>query len=132
MATDHQLSELQLATMRVLWERGEGTAADVQRALRRSRGLAVTTVATLLNRLEKRGVVAHRVDGRAFVYRATISEHDVRRSTLRSVLRHLFRGDPGALLSHLVSHADVGEDDIVTMRKLLTDARKAARTRGKA
>ena len=61
------LSDLQLAVVRVLWDKGEASAADVQRALHRSRGLAITTVSTLLTRLEKRGLLSHRADGRTFV-----------------------------------------------------------------
>ena len=59
MSETHQLTELQIAVMRVLWEKGEATVAEIWEALRPERGLAQTTVATLLCRLEKRGVVAH-------------------------------------------------------------------------
>ena len=46
-----QLSELQLAVMRVLWRRREATTAEVVADLAAERGLAHTTVATLLTRL---------------------------------------------------------------------------------
>ena len=57
---DVALSDLQIAVMRVLWERGEPSTADVAEVLAAERGLKHTTVATLLTRLEKRGVVAMR------------------------------------------------------------------------
>ena len=47
---DIALSDLQLDLMRVLW-RGEASVADVAAELARTRGLAHTTVATLLTRL---------------------------------------------------------------------------------
>ena len=128
MPIDADLSELQLAAMRVLWDRGEATSAEVQKALYRSRGLAITTVATLLTRLEKRGLVTHRADGRVFYYRAVLEESDVRRSAITSVLRSVFRSDPSALLSQLVQHKDVKDDDIATMKKLLAES--ARRRRG--
>uniref|UniRef100_UPI002FCBE52B BlaI/MecI/CopY family transcriptional regulator n=1 Tax=Brevundimonas sp. TaxID=1871086 RepID=UPI002FCBE52B len=53
---DIALSELQLDVMRVLW-RGEASVADVAAALVTSRGLAHTTIATVLTRLAKRGLV---------------------------------------------------------------------------
>ena len=49
-----QLTDLQLALLRVLWTRGEATVQDMVEALRPERDLAPTTVATLLSRLEKR------------------------------------------------------------------------------
>ena len=61
------LTDLQLAIMRILWDRAEATVVEVQTRLRPERDLAQTTIATLLSRLEKRGVVEHRLDGRQFV-----------------------------------------------------------------
>jgi predicted transcriptional regulator len=121
------LSDLQLATIRVLWDRGEATTAEVHKALRPSRGLAVTTVATLLRRLEERGLVAHRSDGRAFVYRALLSEGEARRSAVSTLLRSVFRNDAPALFSQLVSHDTVDDADLAEMRKLLADSTRARR-----
>ncbi len=123
MGDDPGLSGLQLATLRALWELREGTTAEVQRVLARSRRLAITTVSTLLSRLEKRGLVTHRAMGRSFIYRAVVSETEVRRSTIRTVLRDVFRDDPSALLIQLVSQRDFDEADLKTMKKLLAGAR---------
>src|SRR5437773_2584128 len=56
----HQLTELQLAILRVIWDRSEATVQDVWEALHAERGLAQTTVATMLSRLERHGVVTRR------------------------------------------------------------------------
>ena len=69
----------------------------------------VSTVATLLSRLEKKGVVTHRKEGRQFVYRATVSRGDVRSSMVRGLTRTLFGGDPAALVQHLVVDHDVDD-----------------------
>jgi predicted transcriptional regulator len=72
--TREPLSDVQLAFMRALWEVGEGSVAAVQDALERSgRKLAPTTVATVLRRLEAKGWVAHREEGRVLLYRAAVS-----------------------------------------------------------
>lgn len=105
------LSDLQLAIMRILWDREEATAAEVHAELAPSRTLAPTTVATLLSRLEKRGALAYRKQGRQYVYRAVLSEKAVRGSMLQRVTDLFFRGDEGALVSHLVSAADVAPSE---------------------
>lgn len=115
---DIALSELQLDVMRVLW-RGEASVADVAAALADSRGLAHTTVATVLTRLAKRGVVDARRDGRQLVYRATVSEPQVRRSMVGDLIQSLFKGDPRALLAHLVSEKDVAPGDLAKVQALL-------------
>ena len=121
------LSDLQLAVMRVLWDKAEAPASDVQRALKRTRPMAITTVATLLARLEKRGMVSHRADGRTFVYRARVSEKDVRRSMLSGLVENLFRGDPAEVVQHLLTSKDVSAGDISKIRELVDDARRPSR-----
>jgi predicted transcriptional regulator len=96
-----ELTDLQLGVMQVLWKQGEATAAEVRRALSAERSLAQTTVATLLSRLERKGLVAHRTDGRQYVFHASVGEPQVRRALVDAVLRRLFRGDRAALIRYL-------------------------------
>jgi len=118
--SDVSLSELQLALMRVLWTRGRASTAEVAEAMReQQRPLAHTTVATLLSRLEKRGLLASERDGRALVYRAAVSEPEVQRSMVSGLLSTLFGGRPEALLSHLVEEGELGDDDLARMRAML-------------
>jgi predicted transcriptional regulator len=118
-AEDVHLSDLQLAVMRVLWSRGEASTAEVAAALEPERVLAHTTVATLLTRLEKRGVIVARRDGRQLVYRATVSEPEVRRSMVAALVDTLFKGDPKALVTHLVKESEIDAGDLVRVRGLL-------------
>src|SRR5690242_5713695 len=87
------LSDLQTDLMRVLWSRGEASVAEIAQALQPKRGLAHTTVSTLLSRLEKRGAVASRRDGRLLIYRALVDEPQVRRTMVSGLLDSLFGGD---------------------------------------
>ncbi|MEL6769670.1 MAG: BlaI/MecI/CopY family transcriptional regulator [Bacteroidota bacterium] len=122
MPTD-QLSPLQLAVIEVLWDRREATVADVHAAL--DRDLALTTVGTILARLAKQGIVAHRKDGRALVYRAAVTRRAVRRSMTGSLLDSLFGGSPAALVSHLLREDELSAADLDQLRARL-DALEAA------
>jgi predicted transcriptional regulator len=105
--------------MRVLWRDEEATVAGVQAALLPERRLAPTTVATTLARLEKRGVVAHRTEGRQFVYRPLLQEGEVRTSMLGELTDRLFEGDASALVNHLLSARDIDPDDLERIRSLI-------------
>ena len=119
MPESHQLTELQLALMRVLWQRGEATVADICEALRPDRSLAPTTVATLLSRLERRGVVSHRVESRQFVYQATVSEDAVRHSMLSELTEQLFDGNVAELVSHLLTARDFSSGDLEKVKEMI-------------
>ena len=127
MVSSPDLSDLQLAIVRVLWDKREASAGEVQIALRRSRPLAITTVSTMLARLEKKGVVTHRADGRTFLYRARVSELDMRRKAISGVIRNLFRGDPSEVVGQIVSERDVSDKDLARMRSMIEDARAGER-----
>ena len=118
----HTLGELQHAIMQVLWARGEATVAEVHEALFDERGLAPTTIATMLRKMEDKGVVAHRVEDRHFVYRAAVSEDAVRSTMVSELLDRLFAGDPAALVSHLVADHDIDQAEVERLRTLLETA----------
>jgi predicted transcriptional regulator len=124
---DVHLTDLQLAIVRVLWERGECTVATTQAALLPERPLAQTTVATILTRLEKRGVVAHRPNGRQFVYRALVTEGDVRVSMVRSLTDMLFGGSSAALIDHVLRDRGVSEQEFGELSRLVAKAEEGQR-----
>ena len=122
MPDRHELTELQLAILRLLWERDEATVAEIWEALYAERGLAQTTVATLVTRLQRRGIVARRTRDRQFVYRATITESDVQHSMVSELTERLFAGDPAALVSHLISATDMSPGDLARVKRMIESA----------
>ena len=122
MTDSHALTELQLAILHILWECGEATTQQVHAAMAEVRGLALTTVATLLSRLEKRGVLSHRKEGRQYVYRALVTEKEVRHSKVRELTASLFEGDPSALVRHLVRAHEVDCDELERLVDMIQEA----------
>lgn len=119
MSEEVQLSDLQLAIMRVLWDQKQATAAQVHAQLLEHRDLAPTTVATLLSRLEKRGLVAHDTQGRQYLYRAEVHEGAVRHSMLRRLTDFFFGGDEAALVSHLVENQTIDATELAAIREMI-------------
>ncbi|MCA9261971.1 MAG: BlaI/MecI/CopY family transcriptional regulator, partial [Planctomycetales bacterium] len=93
-------TERELDALKVLWRRGEATVRDVYDELRKETdSLAYTTVLSLLQVMHQKGMVAHRREGKAHVYRAVIE----RKSTFRRLAdRFLDRVFDGALDEYLV------------------------------
>ena len=122
------LTDLQVDLLEVLWGRGEATVAEVQEALLGNRGLATSTVAPLLSRLEKRGVVIHRADGRQYVYRAQVSREQVRDSMVSALTYRMFSGDVAELVSHLLTEAETSPGALARVKRLI--ARKTEELEG--
>jgi len=107
--------------MRVLWTRGEAAAAEVHSALEEDRGLAPTTIATMLRKMEDKGVVVHRAEGRRFIYRPTVSEPEVKRSMVSELTSMLFRGNPAALVNHLIAEHEIDSAELAELKALLAN-----------
>ena len=116
------LTELQLMIMTVLWEKGEATVLDIHDALRNERRIAQSTVATLLTRMEEKGIVARREDGRSYLYKATVTPEQVRRSVVSEfseLTGRLFAGEVSGLVSQLLSVRDVDPADLARAREII-------------
>jgi len=115
----HQLTDVQMSILRHLWARGEATVAEIWEALHGERGWAQTTVATLLTRLERRGVVTHRADNRVYVFRALVTEEDVQHSMVGELTERLFDGDVAALMNHLLTAQEMSPGDLARVREMI-------------
>jgi predicted transcriptional regulator len=118
MSGNIKLSDQQYTMVQALWSLGEGSARDVQQALK-DVSLAHTTVGTILSRLEKKGVLSSTTRGRERVYRAEISESDVKRSMVSSLVSTIFKGDSKALLAHLVREGEIDEGELSDIKDLI-------------
>jgi predicted transcriptional regulator len=120
----HRLGDLQLQIMQVLWERDEATVADVHAALAGKRELAYTTMATMLRKMETRGLVAHRVTGRSFVYRAIVAADAVTRGMADHLVDRLFEGSLADTVNHLLKTRDVSREELTQLERLIAARKK--------
>jgi predicted transcriptional regulator len=125
-----KLPTLQLAMMQALWRRGQATVAEVQSDLSADRPLAYTTVATMLTKMERKGLVAHTREGRTFIYQPLIDEQRVSRSMVADLAERLFGGSVTELVSHLLDECDVKPGELARLKSLIAQKEKE-RSRGR-
>ncbi len=119
-----RLTSLQLAVLRVLWEREEASVNEVHAALQSDRKLAATTVATLLKRLEARGILAYRKEGRQFLYRALVEADEVGRTMTTELVDDVYAGDVTGLFAHLLDAKKVGAAELKEIKRLIRAAER--------
>lgn len=81
MATDVAggLGELEGPVLEALWDHGELSTPAVHELIGKPRGLAYTTILTVLQRLHKKGLAGRREEGRAHRYYAAVSREEFSR-----------------------------------------------------
>src|SRR5262245_2414550 len=97
------IPDSELDVLKVLWDRGQGTVREILETLRAAgRQWSYATVATLLDRLENKGMVTSNRSELAFVYRPAITAQDVRQKRVKSLVDKLYQGEPSLLVLHLL------------------------------
>jgi predicted transcriptional regulator len=94
---------LELECLKALWNLGEASVRDVRQALVANRKLAYTTVMTVLDRLEKRGGVTRRKQGRSYIYAPKVSRETLRRLAVKGLLDDFFDGSADRLREYLIA-----------------------------
>jgi BlaI family transcriptional regulator, penicillinase repressor len=119
-------TDKELEIMRVIWERGEATAKEIQEALPGERHY--NSVLTIIRVLERKGHLTHRAEGKAHIYRAKAKPEKAQRRVISHLIEQLFGGSAAAMILHLVETSDLTDEDLKEVREQI-----AARSRaGKA
>jgi predicted transcriptional regulator len=96
---------LELLCLNALWSLSEGNVKEVQQVVCRKRPLAYTTIMTVLDRLVRKGLLARRKAGRAFVYIPQMARDAMRRIALRELIDAFFDGSEQELIRFLTSRS---------------------------
>jgi BlaI family penicillinase repressor len=122
----HRLGDLQLKIMQVLWSRSEATVADVHQSLAAEANFAYTTVATMLRKMEVRGLLKHRLESRSFIYRANVAADEVTRSMADHLVDRLFEGSLADTMNHLLSTREVSREELTRLERLIAERKRKA------
>lgn len=117
------LSAAQREIMEIVWERGEVSASDVREILSQTRAVARNTVRTLLERMEEKGWLTHREEGRTYLYSAAQPRPVAIGQAVLNVVDHVCGGSPEVLLSALLDHRGLTAAELSRIRSLLEKAK---------
>jgi len=118
-----RLSELESLIMEIVWRKSSCTAEDVREALASRHPMKESTARTMLKRLEEKGYVRHKVEGRTNVYSGIEPPQSVAAKAVRQIIDRFCGGSVEQLLVGMVA------DDVVDERELERLAQRIARRR---
>ena len=118
----------QLAIMKVLWEHGEATVAQIQEWLSVQPPLAYSTVSTVLSRMEQKGLVSHRREDRVYFYQPAVSQEQAGKTMVDDMLRRICDGSPSQLVNHLLESEQVDSKELQRIKKLIEEHEARLRT----
>jgi BlaI family transcriptional regulator, penicillinase repressor len=125
--TDRNISrrpptELQQAILNFIWSNETATSEEVREALQPRYRLKDSSIRTLLRRLEERGYLSHRLEGKAFVYRARVQARSIAARAVRQIIDRFCAGSVEQFLVGMV------DENVLPIREIERLARKVKRS----
>ena len=113
------MSPAETEILRLVWQLGPATVQQIHTALPGNRKVAYKTVQTLLRRLEQKGYLKHKMEGKAHVFCPAVKREAVVKRTVLDFVDRLFGGDPRPLMQFLAKDGRIDAEDIDELRKLI-------------
>jgi len=104
------LGDLEADVLEALWKLKVSRVKSIHREVARKRKVAVTTVATVLDRLFEKGLVERalkRTKGLHYEYRPSITKGQFENTVVRDVLEGLFETFGDSTIFHLINRAGI-------------------------
>lgn len=114
------IGDQELALLRHVAERGGATVGEVAESYGTERGLARSTVLTMMDRLRQKGFLSRRrgADG-VFRYTSRTPAGELMRAAVRDFVRQTLDGEVSPVVAYLVEDADVSDEELAELEALV-------------
>ncbi len=121
----------ELEALKVLWDRNRATVRDIYQALKpEGEDLAYTTVLSLLQTMEQKGLVGRELEGKAHVYFARVRRDTTVRKLAGTFLDRVFDGAVDQYLVRALESRPPSVAELEELEKMIAEAKKLAQERG--
>ena len=112
------LTQAQREIMEVVWDQEEVTVTQVRDKLATKRDVARNTIQTMIVRLEERGWLKHRTEGRTFWYSANRPRTASLGAKVAQMVDRLFAGSPEEMVTALMEYRGLSADEADRIREM--------------
>ena len=121
------LSRSEKELMELVWDNAESTVLEITQLVNQRRPVARNTVRTLMERMEEKGWLTHRVEGRSYVYCAVVPREESLGQRVLDMVDKACGGNPEKLMMALLEYRGLSEEEAKRIRVMLDEA-KASET----
>ncbi len=121
-------SELEMQVLGVLWDLGPATVRQILAALPDGKQRAYTTVLTVMQGMQRKGLVSATREGQTHVFQPAVERGQVVQPVLQTLMQNLFGGDPSRAVQALLDSTDVSDEEIKRIRRVINDAARRSRS----
>lgn len=125
-------SDRELEALKILWEQQRATVREIWERMRDREGrLAYTTVLSLLQVMEQKGLVGHESVGKAYAYFALVERAATFRTLASGFLERVFDGALDEYLAHALGKRRTSDAELERLEQMIAEAKRKKRRGGK-
>lgn len=121
-------TELELEILKILWSQGPCSVKQIQEALAETRGLAYTTIMTMLTIMTNKKYVRRNKAGASNMYEAAIQQDAASSNMLQDIVDRVFDGSVPAVVQQLLESSDLDAQELEAIRQLISRKQKGKRS----
>ena len=124
------LTPRELQALKILWDHGRATVREIRDAMSQSEDdLPYTTVLSLLQSMERKELVGHRKDGKAYRYFPRIRKERAFRGLARDFLDRVFDGAVDEYVARALESRQPDEDELERLEAAVQEAKQKLATK---
>jgi predicted transcriptional regulator len=112
-------SRLEMQVLSVLWKRGASSVRDVMEIMPDGKARAYTTILSVMQVMEKKGLVSHVTEGNVHIYQARVTRQEVAGPLLRGLVRQVFGGSAATVMQHLLAEERVSREELNEIKEII-------------
>ena len=121
-------TDRELEALKILWLRGRATVREIWGQLGQAdQELAYTSVLSLMQAMEQKGLVGHEEVGRAYAYFAKVQREPTFRRLAGGFIDKVFDGAMDQYLVHALKSRRLDLDELGRLEKMIAEAKKQSR-----
>ena len=120
---DVKPSDLEMQILSVLWENGDMTVREVLESMPDGKTRAYTSILSVMQVMEKKGLLQHSNRGTAHVYRPAVNRKKIIQPFMRKVLNEVFGGKPSAMMQALLTETPISDKEMTQIQEIIKEAK---------
>jgi predicted transcriptional regulator len=125
-------TERELEALKILWQRGRATVREIWQSMRQGQEeLAYTTVLSLMQTMEQKGLVRHEQAGKAYLYYAKVPRQRTVRKLVRGFIDKVFDGALDQYVVHALEARRLSDAELDRLEELIAEVRRKRQRGGK-
>lgn len=116
-----QISEAEFEIMKVIWDNNPINTNEIVDIVTKSSEWNMRTIHTLIARLEKKGAISHKKEGRIYIYSPVVKKEDYVKSESKSFLNKFYNGAVNKMVMNFIENDMLSQEDIQELRNILNE-----------